>query len=142
MHGCRCHYLGRVSRRSISCTSASLTCLKDRPQETRYPLNNHFKTIINRTSATLSQEPTRVSLQCILQSCPYYCSLWSALYKIIRSFKDISVGLEALHPCTMCFKKKLFFFFSPKRNLQSLGHSPAKQLTAWPPLTGAAWVLP
>ena len=64
--------------------------------------------------------------------------LMFALYKIVKSFKDISVGLAALHPCTMGFKKKLF----SKRSLQGLGHSPAKQLTAQPALTGTAWHLP
>jgi len=47
----------------------------------------------------------QVSLHCILLS----CSLWSTLYKIVKPFKDISVGLAALQPCTIGFKKKLFF---------------------------------
>lgn len=125
------HYLGAAGCHSTSGTSSSLTHVRNQSQETSFSLSNHLKMNTN----TQSQEPRQMSLHCILQYCPYNCSLWPALYKIVRSLKGISVMLAALHPCAMGFKKKLF----SKRSLQDLGHS-AKQLTLQPVLTGTAGI--
>lgn len=48
----------------------------------------------NRTNAAQSQEPGHVSLHCILQYCPYNCSLWPTWYKnyqiVLRYFSWVS----------------------------------------------------
>lgn len=99
--------------------------------ETLCPLNNHVKISINRTTAAVSQGPTQVSLHCILQASPYKCSLCSALYKTVKSFKDFLL-FEPLHNG---LQKETFF-------QMKLAGVWAAKLTARSALTGTAWHLP
>lgn len=104
------HYVSTASCHSTSGTSASLTHPRNQSQETPYSLSNHFKINTNRTNAAQSQEPRQVYLHCIMQSCPYNCSLWPTWYKTVRSFKGILYKL-GWQPCSLAqwVSKRNFF---------------------------------